>query len=147
MRVMRKAVVGDDPNDFVRIEIGVALERDIPVIPILLNGTRMPRADQLPPELQKLTLRNAVDVRHRSFHADVAPMIGDLKKLPNSTPAPSKDRNRRVRPPPVAASAVRGFGPALTPPAQASSTPLQRGKGGQWPFCLNYGLPRCGAPV
>jgi len=76
----------DDPNDFVRIEIGVALERDIPVIPILLNGTRMPRADQLPPELQKLPPRNAVDVRHRSFHADVAPMIGDLKKLPNSTP-------------------------------------------------------------
>ena len=42
----------DDPNDFVRIEIGAALQRDIPVIPILLNGTKIPRADRLPPELQ-----------------------------------------------------------------------------------------------
>ena len=28
----------DDPNDFVRIEIAAALQRDIPVIPILLDG-------------------------------------------------------------------------------------------------------------
>jgi hypothetical protein len=76
----------DDPNDFVRIEIGRALQRDIPVIPILLNGTKIPRADQLPPELQELTLRSALDVRHGSFQADIDRLIGELKKLPRSTP-------------------------------------------------------------
>ena len=38
----------DDPNDFVRIEIAAALQRDIPVIPILLDGARIPKAGQLP---------------------------------------------------------------------------------------------------
>ena len=35
----------DNPDDFVRIEIGTALKRGIPVIPILLQGTRVPKAD------------------------------------------------------------------------------------------------------
>src|SRR5262245_25534969 len=33
----------DDPNDFVRIEIAAALQRNIPVIPILLDGARIPK--------------------------------------------------------------------------------------------------------
>src|SRR5215471_2272862 len=48
----------EDPRDFVRLEIGAALQRDIPVIPILINGTSIPRADRLPAELQELALRN-----------------------------------------------------------------------------------------
>lgn len=32
----------DKPDDFVRIEIGTALKRGIPVIPILMEGTRAP---------------------------------------------------------------------------------------------------------
>src|SRR6516164_8905268 len=31
----------DNPNDFVRVEIGVALKRDIPVIPVLLDGAKI----------------------------------------------------------------------------------------------------------
>jgi hypothetical protein len=33
----------DDPHDFVRVEIAAALQRDIPVIPILLDGAKVPR--------------------------------------------------------------------------------------------------------
>jgi hypothetical protein len=33
----------DDPDDFVRLEIAAALQRDIPVIPILLDGARFQR--------------------------------------------------------------------------------------------------------
>jgi TIR domain len=40
----------DSENDFVRIEIAAALKRDIPVIPILLEGTRIPKAERLPSE-------------------------------------------------------------------------------------------------
>jgi hypothetical protein len=32
----------DDPKDFVRIEIAAALQRNIPVIPILLDGATIP---------------------------------------------------------------------------------------------------------
>ena len=50
----------DDPNDFVRIEIGAALQRDIPVIPILVEGARVPRPDQLPEDIRELAFRNAL---------------------------------------------------------------------------------------
>ncbi len=33
----------DDPTDLVRLEIATALERGIPVIPVLVQGARMPR--------------------------------------------------------------------------------------------------------
>lgn len=63
----------DDPTDFVRIEIAAALQRGIPVIPVLLNQTVMPGADDLPDELRPFAYRNAlvldtgVDFHH---HAD-----------------------------------------------------------------------------
>jgi hypothetical protein len=39
----------DDPDDFVRLEIEAALTRNVRVIPILVEGARMPRADHLRP--------------------------------------------------------------------------------------------------
>ncbi len=70
----------DNPTDFVRIEIAAALQREIPVIPILLDGTRIPRADQLPEELKELAFRNGLNVRHASFHADLDKLIWELKR-------------------------------------------------------------------
>ncbi len=69
----------DDPNDFVRIEIAAALQRDIPVIPILLDGARIPKAHQLPNDLKELASRNGLDVRHASFHDDMERLIRGLK--------------------------------------------------------------------
>lgn len=61
----------DNPTDLLRIEIATALQRDIPVIPILLDGARMPKSDQLPKDLEELTVRNGLDIRHASFHTDM----------------------------------------------------------------------------
>ena len=69
----------DDPNDFVRIEIAAALRRDIPVIPILLDGARVPKADELPKVLGELSMRNGLDVRHASFHDDIDRLVRNLK--------------------------------------------------------------------
>ena len=33
----------DDSSDFVRLEIATALRRDIPVVPVLVRGAKMPR--------------------------------------------------------------------------------------------------------
>jgi TIR domain-containing protein len=77
----------DNPNDFVRIEIAAALQRDIPVIPILLDGAKMPRANLLPDDLKELATRNGLDVRHASFHDDVEKLIRGLKR---TIIAPSK---------------------------------------------------------
>jgi WD40 repeat protein len=78
----------DNPNDFVRIEIAAALQRDIPVIPILLDGARLPKADQLPKDLEELALRNGLDVRHASFHNDVDRLIRGLKQQSGQANAP-----------------------------------------------------------
>src|SRR6516164_9574091 len=41
----------DDPRDFVRIEIESALEQNLPVVPILIDRTRIPGEPDLPPSL------------------------------------------------------------------------------------------------
>jgi hypothetical protein len=78
----------DDPNDFVRIEIGAALQRDIPVIPILLDGARIPKPSELPDELKELASRNGLDVRHASFHSDIDRLIIGLKGQLDQVGAP-----------------------------------------------------------
>jgi hypothetical protein len=70
----------DNPDDFVRIEIAAALQREIPVIPILLDGTRVPKADRLPKDLKELALRNGLNVRHASFHVDLNKLIRELER-------------------------------------------------------------------
>lgn len=73
----------DNPDDPVRIEIAAALRRDIPVIPILVDGARGPSKDSLPDDVKELALRNWLDVRHASFHRDMDRLVRSLK--PNTS--------------------------------------------------------------
>ena len=57
----------DDPGDWVRIEIETALERDIPVIPLLVDGASFPRGEDLPPSLEGLVYRHGMPVRPTRF--------------------------------------------------------------------------------
>lgn len=65
-------------DDLVRIEIATALDRNIRVIPVLLQGATMPRAEDLPGALAKLAHRNAVEVRDTHFDQDVALLLDTL---------------------------------------------------------------------
>jgi hypothetical protein len=78
----------DDPDDFVRVEIRAALKRDIPVIPILLDGTKIPSASSLPEDIRPLSFRNGLDLRHASFQKDLDRLVRELTALP-SPPEPS----------------------------------------------------------
>jgi len=69
----------DDPMDFVRLETASALKRDIPVIPVLVRGASMPRAEQLPPDLAELAYRNAVELTHARWDSDVQVLIKALR--------------------------------------------------------------------
>lgn len=60
----------DDPDDFVRLEIEAALTRNVRVIPILIDGAPMPRADELPPILVPLMRRQALDLSPSRFEYD-----------------------------------------------------------------------------
>ena len=67
-----------DPLDWVHLEIVAALERGVLTIPVLVEGTRMPRPDELPSPLANLALRNAVELRDRTWPQDVGWLIRAL---------------------------------------------------------------------
>jgi hypothetical protein len=70
----------DNPGDYVRIEIEVALQRPIPVIPLLVQGASMPDPGELPPNLEGLALRNGLPVRSDpDFHNDMNRLIKGLE--------------------------------------------------------------------
>lgn len=104
----------DDPADFVRLETVSALNREIPVIPVLVHGARMPRPEQLPPDLAELAYRNGVEVTHARWESDVQvlikalnPHVESLRKdgRPNGatpidiSPAPVKGQDAAVAAP------------------------------------------------
>lgn len=65
--------------DWVRFEVGCALTHGIRIIPVLVNGTKMPAADKLPVELKPLSNTNAVELRGgRDFHIDVDRIMAAL---------------------------------------------------------------------
>jgi WD40 repeat protein len=78
----------EDPDDIVRLEIAAALERDIRVIPVLVDGAQMPRRQQLPEGLATLARRNALSVRHESFRTDADRLVAEIEPIlrPGATP-------------------------------------------------------------
>lgn len=65
----------DNPEDFVRLEIAAALDRNIRVIPVLVQGEDMPTAKELPENLQPLRRRNAVSLSNERWNYDAERMI------------------------------------------------------------------------
>ena len=70
----------DNPEDFICIEIGMGLKRRIPVIPVLIDGARMPPAEALPASLKRLSQQNAIELRHASFSADIERLAEAIKR-------------------------------------------------------------------
>ena len=70
----------DNPDDFIVIEIGTALTRDIPVVPVLVDGARMPKASELPVSLKLLARRQAIQVRHTNFSSDAEALVKRLRE-------------------------------------------------------------------
>src|SRR5262249_32209666 len=68
----------DDPDDFVANEIAAALERNICVIPVLVDGAHMPKANELTDRLKPLGRRQALEVRHSQFGQDVEALIAQV---------------------------------------------------------------------
>ena len=68
----------DDPDDFVRLEIEAALTRNVRVIPILVDGARMPNADELPDILVKLVRRQALELSPARFEFDTSRLFDVL---------------------------------------------------------------------
>ena len=70
----------DDPDDFVAIEITAALARNIRVIPVLVDGARIPTVGELPDPLKGLARRQAVDVGQLQFGRDAEALVERVRE-------------------------------------------------------------------
>jgi hypothetical protein len=72
----------DNPNDFVRIEVELAIEHNIPIIPIPVQDVKMPPADDLPTSLASLAYRNAAKVRpNPDFQGDMIRVMKGIESV------------------------------------------------------------------
>jgi hypothetical protein len=85
----------DDPGDFVRLEIEAALQRGIRVIPVLVDGIQMPRADQLPESLAGLARRQGLKLGQEHFGSDFQRLLPPLRR--SITEAQEQARRRAER--------------------------------------------------
>ena len=81
----------DDPTDWVRLEIETLLGREgVAVVPLLLGGTSVPKAEELPPSLRKLPERNGMSLRpYPDTEHTVRLVIEAVAKVLNVTPRTS----------------------------------------------------------
>jgi hypothetical protein len=71
----------DYPHDFVRVEIESALQRDIRVVPVLIDGAALPQANDLPPSLRPLVRRQAVELSHTGFRSQVSRLVAAVDEV------------------------------------------------------------------
>jgi tetratricopeptide (TPR) repeat protein len=71
----------DDAKDFVRLEVEESLGRNIPVVPVLVQGAAIPRSEELPPSMASLSTRQAVTLDHAEFHDDANRLCDRLEKM------------------------------------------------------------------
>ena len=75
-----------DPSDFLQIELVAALEREIPVVPVLIGRATMPEEKELPEQLALLAYRNAADLRAGpDMTAQLDRLVSGMRRLLGST--------------------------------------------------------------
>lgn len=72
----------DDPQDWVRREIAMALAWKRRVIPVPLASTAIPASSDLPKEIARLAAKQAVRVTARGTAYDTQPLVDELARLP-----------------------------------------------------------------
>jgi hypothetical protein len=70
-----------DEDDFIRFEIEGALQRNVPVIPVLVDGATMPHADELPDAIKNLARRQGIEISHNHFDSDVERLTDALVRI------------------------------------------------------------------
>lgn len=68
-----------DADDYVRLELRRALERDARVVPVLVGGARLPAAGDLPEDIRNITRRQAVVLHDESWYEDIDGLVRSLR--------------------------------------------------------------------
>ena len=76
----------DNSGDFMRIEIEAALQRDVPVIPVLIRNAETPESSELPTSLQAMFDRQAEVIRDNRFADNYKHLKNTIDKHIKSPP-------------------------------------------------------------
>lgn len=99
----------DQAVDFVRYEIETALQRNIPVIPLFLDGVRTLPAAELPESIQSLAKRQGQSIRRApDFDADLSRLVTQLERM-LQLPTPTVMRVSPIKPVLMAKAKPRGL--------------------------------------
>ena len=72
----------NDPGDWIRNEIEIALSANKPIIPVLVGGATFPASSSLPESLRQLTYFNAVELRTGSdFSGNIERLIVAIERF------------------------------------------------------------------
>jgi membrane peptidoglycan carboxypeptidase len=80
----------DNPDDFVRRELLAALDRGVPIIPVLLRNAAMPSARQLPAPLVPLATIQAFELSDRSWRPGLTALVGMIEQQAAAPRRPPK---------------------------------------------------------
>ena len=105
----------DDPEDFVRLEVALALGGDAVVIPVLVGGAAMPAEEDLPPDLVPLARRHAVTLIDADWRAGEARVVAALRRIVEPVEEPSHLEEPAAR-----------FVPPVEPSVEREETPVTR---------------------
>lgn len=70
----------DNPDDYVRLEIAKALQRNIRVIPVLVQEATMPSSEELPEDLARLAKLQALEISDSRWDYDTEQLVKVLDK-------------------------------------------------------------------
>ncbi len=79
----------NDPQDFVRLELELALNARKNIVPVLLDGAEMPVAEELPENIRQLTRHSAFRLRHDAFKRDIDALAQIVQPALDSNNHPS----------------------------------------------------------
>ena len=86
----------DSEQDFVRMEVARSLESGIRVIPVLVQGATMPSPSELPPDLQLLTRRHAIELSDVRWKYDVGRLTKAIEESLGRPGATTSDESSRT---------------------------------------------------
>jgi hypothetical protein len=133
----------DDEHDYLRMEVESALARsDVQVIPVLVYGALMPRADQLPPALVPLCKRQALELHRTYFQASVDRLVYQLGRIAEAQrilqpPHVASPRKVDMSPPEVVESASQVTRTTEHSTASTASLPIDRPVSGESPLAIH----------
>jgi pterin-4a-carbinolamine dehydratase len=87
----------DREDDWVRNEIRQALERKIPIVPVLLSKTPLPEKPALPEPIQRMVDRQAFDLRDDRWDQDITTLVSEVESLGFRRRSPKPVRYPRPR--------------------------------------------------